>query len=512
MRAVRAALAFVVGVAALCAGDVRADDTPADPYDKVIAEFKKRVESQDVDRAVDAVKLLDPANERSMPELVRVLKARHWRLRGEAFEALAKVPPGPLRSEMRLHLVSDDDVYVREGMAFAMATGPVPGDAEALAGAMDDKDWRVRRTAARALGEIVSRDGTARLVKAVEEEKDLRVLVWTRASLRGISGTDMGRDPRRWREWYERHKDRPEWKKQGPEVKRSDFGGVPLDTVTLDGPPVTDAEKKRRETRPDLFVLAPMGWTHDWFRPYLDEADEFLRITYVTLPTIQELTGSPGFGPSVATYPVEKFAAALDKLREQLGKDRVVLMADGATAWIAEKYGLKYAKHLAGLVLVDGWLDSAAYAQALMRLAQQGNATEQWAVGQLTGQGRNDADEARILRRVFLTSALTDPRDSEAYRIWRDASHESGFCVVPDLAFDRHVKIEIPTCFCFPDPDEQPMSGGGADDLARIRLSFKKPPPITAVMRESRGFAHVEEPEKFLGVLEGFLKAAGIVD
>ncbi len=510
MRASRAALALVV--ASLFGRDAVAGDPPPDPYDKVLAEFRKKVETTDVDRAVDAVRLLDPANERSMPELIRVLKARHWRVRGEGFESLAKVPPGPLRSEMRLHLVSDDDVWVREGMAFAMATGPVPGDAEALAGAMDDKDWRVRRTAARALGEIVSRDGAARLVKAVEEEKDLRVLVWVRASLRGIAGTDMGRDPRAWREWFERHKNRPEWKKLGPEVKRSDFGGVPLDTVTVDGPVVSDAERKRRENRPDLFVLAPMGWTHDWFRPYLDEAGEFVRITYVTLPTVQQLTGSSGFTPVPPTYPVEKLATALDALRAQQGKDKIVVLADGATAWIAEKYGLKFPKHVAGLVLVDGWLDAPAYGQALGRLAADGNATEKWAAMQLAGEGKNDAEEARLLRRVFLTSALAEPRDSEAYRIWRDASHESGFCVVPDLQFDRHVKIEIPTCFVFPDPDAQPLSGGSADDLARIRQSFRKPPPITAVMRESRGFAHVEEPEKFLGVLEGFLRNAGIVD
>src|SRR6185503_11052947 len=142
-----------------------------DPYDKIIEEFRKKVETTDVDRADAAVQLLDPANPRSLPELIRVLKGRHWRVRGEGIESLAKVPGGPLRSEMRLHLVSDDDLWVREGMAFAMTVGPVPGDGEALAGAMDDKEWRVRRTAARGLGEIVSKEGAARLVRAVEEEK-----------------------------------------------------------------------------------------------------------------------------------------------------------------------------------------------------------------------------------------------------------------------------------------------------------------------------------------------------
>ena len=56
------------------------------------------------------------------------------------------------------------------------------------------------------------------------------------------------------------------------------------------------------------------------------------------------------------------------------------------------------------------------------------------------------------------------------------------------------------------------MSGGTTDDLARIRLSFRKPTPVTAVMRDSRGFAHVEEPAEFLRVLRGFLEAAGILE
>src|SRR6185503_15127384 len=105
---------------------------------------------------------------------------------------------------------------------------------------------------------------------------------------------------------------------------RSEFAGVPLETITLDGPVLSETEKKRRANRPDLFVLAPFGWTHDWFRPYLDEAAEFVRITYVTLPTVQEVTGSSGFGPSIPTYPVERLAAALDALREKQGKEKII--------------------------------------------------------------------------------------------------------------------------------------------------------------------------------------------
>jgi pimeloyl-ACP methyl ester carboxylesterase len=513
----RTGRALLVVAAALGAATLRAaaDDgggagAGADPYDKVLAEFRKKVETADPDRAVAAVGLLDPANPRSMPELVRVLRARHWRVRGEGMEALAKVPAGPLRAEMRLNLLTHEDLWVREGIAFAMSIGPVPGDAEALVGAMDDTEWRVRRTTARALGEIVSKEGVARLVRAAQEEQDLRVLVWVRASLRAIAGTDFGRNAKGWRAWWEAHKDKPQWKRQGDEVKRTEFGGVPLETVTIEGEATEDAVR-RRAARPDLFVLAPFGWTHDWFRPYLDEASQFVRITYVTLPTVKELTGSPGFGAAIPQYPVDRLSSALDALRRQMGKDRVVILADGVSAWIAEKYALKYPGSTAGLVLVDGWLDSPAYAQALARLARDGSPGERWAAQTLLGEGRRDKDESRTLRRVFLTSSLQEPRDSEAYRLWRVAARDDGFAVVPDLMFGGRVRVETPTLFTFPDPEVQPMSGGTTEDLDRIRAAFRKPPPVTAVMREGRGFTHVEEPAEFLRVLEGFLDFAGIL-
>jgi pimeloyl-ACP methyl ester carboxylesterase len=133
-------------------------------------------------------------------------------------------------------------------------------------------------------------------------------------------------------------------------------------------------------------------------------------------------------------------------------------------------------------------------------------------VEQLTGAGAHDREEAHLLRRIFLTASIEEPRDSEAFRMWRDAARDHGFATVPDLAFDRHVKVEIPTCFYFPDPDLQPLSGGTDDDLARIRQSFRKPNPITAVMRDGRGFSHVEEPEKFLRILKGFLESAGVLE
>jgi len=483
-----------------------------DPYGRIIEEVRKKLaKTDDPDRAVAALRLLDPQNPLSLPEYLAILARWHWRVRGAAIDALAAVDVPAMRSELRLHLVSHDDPWVREGVAFAMATRPVPGDAEALVAAMDDAEWRVRRTVARALGEIVSKDGVARLVRAVREEQDLRVSIWVRASLRAIVREDYGREPRAWEAWWAAHKDKPEWKKQGEEVLRSEFAGVPLERITIDRTPTSESERKSRSKRPDLFVLAPFGWSHGWFRPTLDEAAEWVRITYVNLPTVQEVTGQTGFGGAVPTYPVDRLAAALDALRKDSGREKILLLASGPAVWIAERYALRYPDRTAGLVLVDGWLDAQAYIEALTRAATEGTVPQRRAAATLMTPGRRDAEESRDLRRDFLTSSLSDLRESEAWRLWRETAREHGFAVVPPIVFDRHVRVETPTLFYFPDPDVQPLSGGGTEDLRRIRASFKDPTPVVAVVRDGRGLSHVEDPEEFLRVLRGFLDHAGVL-
>jgi pimeloyl-ACP methyl ester carboxylesterase len=511
MRRIAAACALLLLALSAVPSSAAPEEKDADPYDKILAEHRKKLKTDVVVRAIGAVKLLDPDNPRSMPEYMGILARWHWRVRGAAIEALAAVKDPALRAEMRLHLVAHEDPWIREGMAYAMTVTPVAGDGEALVAAMDDKDWRVRRTSARGLGEIISREGVARLLKALDEEQDLRVRVWARASLKSIVGEDLGFDTRAWRTWWERNKDRPEFKPHPEEVRRADFKGVPLESITIDVPLGSEEEKLARSKRPELFVLAPFGWSHGWFRPYLDEAGRFLRITYVTLPTVPEVTGVAGYGAAIPVYPVDRLARAIDLLREEQKKEQVLLLATGPVGWIAESYALRYPKRTAGLVIMDSWLDAQAYVEAIGRLAQDGDVYERWASQTLTSQGNRDKAEEEELRSVFLTSALTDKRDSEAFRLWRTAARYHGFATVPPFQFDRHLKVFTPTCFMFPDPDVQPGSGGTEEDLRRIRQSFKDPTPVTAVMRDSRGFFLQEDPQEFLRVLRGFLDFTGVL-
>lgn len=503
-------LAPILLAGALAATAPAGDDPPRDPYDAIVADFRERMKGASVEDGVAAVELLDPNNPRSLPELLGVLARSHWMVRGKAMESLSRVEPGPLRAEMRLHLVTHEDPWVREGMALAMATLPQAGDADALLGAMDDPEWRVRRAAARGLGEIVSRGGAGRLVDCLEQDPDLRVRAWARASLRGIVGRDRGRDPAQWRAWWDLHKDKEEWGKEGEEVRREDFAGVPLETVTVGGPPPGEGSAQRPD-KPDLFVLPPFGFGHGWFRPYLDDLSDEVRITYVNLPRVAELTGKSGYGGSVAVYPVKRLSRALEELRESMGRQRIVVLAAGPVGWIAEHYAREYEDSTSALVVVNGWLDTHSYADALLRLAREGDRSEKWAAKVLLGQVESGAteDANNLVGRILLTHLLGDRRDSEAFRIWSGDIRDDGFVRAPSIRFDRHVKVHTPTLFYF--PADSPLGGASEEDLRRIRDSYKKPPPVIAVMRDSRGFSHVEDPEEFLRILRGFLKLSGVL-
>jgi len=103
----------------------RAAPPDDDPYGDVIDEFRRRVRRGSVERASAAIGTLDAQNPRSLPELVDVLSSGHWFVRGTAIDALAGIPAGPLRSELRLHLLTHEDPWVREGVAYAMAAAHI---------------------------------------------------------------------------------------------------------------------------------------------------------------------------------------------------------------------------------------------------------------------------------------------------------------------------------------------------------------------------------------------------
>jgi pimeloyl-ACP methyl ester carboxylesterase len=477
-----------------------------DNYDRILERYHRLMKRDDLDRKAEAIRLLDPNHPRSLPELREVLKVPHWFVRGHAAVALSKVTDEALRAELRLDLLTHEEWRVREGMAFAFALEPVKGDAEALSDALSDDDWEVRRGAAIALAEIVSKESLKALIGALRKEKDPRVSVRIADTLRRVTGRDLGRDGDAWLAWWEKHKDEI-LKGTEEELKRRDFGGVKLETVTVATKRTLPGEKAPLE----IFVLAPLGWSHDVFRPWLDELSRFGRVTYVKLPRIDDLTGSSGYGESAPTYPVSKLVKALEELRKELygkrkGKNQVVIFAEGAAGWIAERYAISYRKRTAGLVILNGWIDAESYVKAIARMARSPRGSERWAALTLMNQTKDPHDRAtyRRISRVLLTTRLADRADLSAWLLWSRAQDPQGFVTVPQIKLGDRFRLEIPTVFFFGANDRR----SGFLDAERIRTHFPK--NVIAVMGKSRGFPFADEYEKFYDVLDRFFEYYGL--
>jgi pimeloyl-ACP methyl ester carboxylesterase len=489
----------------LLAGPLLAAD---DNYDRILEKFHRGMKSSDLDRRAAAIGLLDPNHEKSLPELKKILTGEHWFLRGTAAEALGRVTDAAMRSELRLELLTNEEHLVREGIALAFALSPEKGDAEALSGALGDEYWEVRRTAAIALAGIVSRDSIAELIGALRKERDPRVSVHIADTLRRISGQNLGRDAAAWMEWWKAAQATAEIEALKEEVKRRKLGGIVLETVT-----VPTRDRRPGESGPgeslDIFVLPPLGYGHDVYRPYLDELTRFGRVTYVKLPNIRDLTGASGFGDAVPTYPVGKLVKALEELRQELGKNRVLIFASDATGWIAEAYGIKYRQRTAGLVILNGYLDRQSYARAIIGLSKDPRAhpAERWVGETLSGQNDDPHDEETYRRivRIRLTMSVVEPTDSRAYRLWRDAQDPQGFVGVPDIRFNPRAKMDLPVLFVW--GAQSRLSG--FPDAERIRYHF--PNSICAPLLESRGFPYVSEYDEFYRVLEGYLERFGLL-
>lgn len=487
-------------VLAILAGVPRAaaQDGPA----KADEEFKRRWAKPDPEDKASAFRRLDPARPEALPFLFDGFRFPHWLVRGAAAEAASAIPEGALRAQLRLDLLTHEEGPVRGGLAYALALAPLPGDGEALAGALSDRSAWVRRDAARGLRTLPSKGAIRALVAALGRETDARVRPWILDTLRRMTGADEGPDAAPWAAWWEKRKDDPDVQPPADAPpERREFAGVKLEVVTVPARRTADGRKA-----PALFVLAPFGWTHDYFRPCLDPLRETFDVSYIRLPSVRELTGLSGFGDTIPTYPVDRLARAFEALRKDRGVERVVLLGEGPAAWIAETYARDYAPRTAGLLLLNGWLDAASYAAALQRMAGAGNADEAAVARSLLGlePGARDEREDRWMARVSLTHRLMDRSDLLGHLLWTRAQDPQGFASVPPLRLDRRTRIEVPTLFVF--PASSPMSGHFEGQ--RVRDAFPK--GLVAALEDTKGLSWVDRHDELFRVVKGFVERYGL--
>src|SRR5688572_20463224 len=119
-------LACVVAAAAF-GGPARADDRAEQPP-VPLEEFRRLFRRPSPEDKAAAFRRLDPASPDALPLLYDGLRFPHWLVRGAAAERLARLADGPLRSQVRLDLLSHEETPVRGGIAYAFSIAAVAGD------------------------------------------------------------------------------------------------------------------------------------------------------------------------------------------------------------------------------------------------------------------------------------------------------------------------------------------------------------------------------------------------
>jgi pimeloyl-ACP methyl ester carboxylesterase len=443
--------------------------------------------------------------EGTLDALLQGADAPGWEARWEAVRGLTRLVGTEEVFKARAALLRDERPKAREAVAWACLLEPDLGNATVLALALKDEVPAVRRAAARALGRHRDRRAVAALVEALGRETDRRTALQIVETLRALTPAPCLLDATAWGEWWVKNESDPRFAPADEEAKQGEYEGVKLETRTV-APVPTKKKGDLPPKPPHILVLPAFGFTTASFGPYLLPLRDRAFITWVRLPGVQELTGRSGYGDDLPEYPVDRLVGALDAFRASLGIERFLVLANGASGWIALRYAVRHRDRCSGLVLIDTALDKQAYAEALRRGAATGDANEKFVARTLLRETGARFDEALLTRlhAIGLAQGYEDPGDLEIAWLFHRARDPQGFATVPEISWSRHRKLDVPALFV--SSASSPFSCHG--DAERIQRIF--PRSMVAPIRETKAMPFVEENEKFHEVVAAFLARFGL--
>ncbi len=185
------------------------------------------------------------------------------------------------------------------------------------------------------------------------------------------------------------------WQRRDDEVGRM---------VAVDGLGIHVVE---RGNGPPLFVLhGGPGMESNYFRPYLEPLEDDFRLVYIDQPG----QGLSERLPPGVPYSMPGAVAALDRLRAQLGFDRIVLLGHSYGGFIAQLYALAHPDRLTALILVDTAPSYEYNPEANQNIQRFGTSEQRRVVPGLSNDER--------IRRVF--ALYFDPPDQAAADAFMD--------------------------------------------------------------------------------------------
>ncbi|MHC4849597.1 MAG: HEAT repeat domain-containing protein, partial [Planctomycetota bacterium] len=417
----------------------------------------------------------------------------------EAVRAFAARADGEDLFALRPLLLRDPRAKVRGAVAWAAVIEPKVANATLLGLALrKDRSAEVRFAAATALATHRDRRAVEALIEALAKETDPRVRLRIADTLRKLTPGPCLLDAASWRGWWAKHRADPKFQPADETSKRDEYEGVVLETRTV---AVVRKPGDKKGPPPNVLVLPPFGFTNTIYGSYLLPLRRYANVTSVLLPTVQQLTGRSGYGKDIPVYPVDRLVRALDRYRSEMKIESFLILAPGASGWIAMRYAQLFPERVRALILLDSAIDKEAYANSLMRASARGNKGEKFTADTLM-QRNNAAFNRRTLDRLQaygIERGFHDRADLEIAHFYTRARQPQGFATVPDIRWGKRAQLEVPALFVY--SAASPLSGH--TEMMRITKHF--PNAMVTPLSNARGLPYVEANEKLFKVLDVFL-------
>lgn len=268
----------------------------------------------------------------------------------------------------------------------------------------------------------------------------------------------------------------------------------------------------RHGNGPPMLVAGGIHLDHGYLRPWLDPLGGAAQLIFVDHPG----TGRSREGFAVGGFEHADWADALDRVRQGLGHERVVLFGHSYGGHVALEYALRHPERLRGLVLCAtapafDYADAAlANARAIAGELEEPERFETL-VGALSGPIADDAELGAVWRTIlplyFHDYDADAARSMDARSTYAAAAFSRAFfgCLPRFDVTDRLAEIHVPTLVLAGRHDWIAPPDHGAD-----RLQAGLPRSERVIFEASGHFPFVEEPERFTEVVGDWLSRTAV--
>lgn len=376
----------------------------------------------------DGLVQIDTTTAKGLKALWQVLKIRDpnvvdWFVREGAYEALLKAEGEEAEREIDRVLSASGNELAKEAIVYAMiwklrkevATREGGNDDRALAeakyklrksrgvdyfalvlptidtldpdgkflrriqGLMKDKSPRVRRAAIVGMMNFPAKDNVQILLdnlKKLEKKKkkNFREWVLTRYALETLTGQYYRDRVKDWLRWWDIRKGT--FSVRGRvEKEAGDAADASSRTSVLrrEGVEITVHMKVAGDGYPVL-VLPWEGFEADYFRPYFHGLEEFCKMYYVRVPSLDDYKGlARDQSSNIVRYPTDLLAGALSDLMEESGLKEFGLLAHGWSAsHLAMRVTSRFRDRVTHLMMINPWSGGETFEKTFERAKRLG--------------------------------------------------------------------------------------------------------------------------------------------